>query len=427
MGFIDRRRRHHAEAGAERDLTRWERFAGFLLTKQQLRFAPAMPLRWRRRYTYRGTAWDRAAWTALAEGEIAIGRDVAKEDAIAQEDPLRDFRMINEGPIRVLRSYLWESMLPFAPQLARLRRHEAREGAPVPRQPSTTPAELTERVREWAREAGLSEIGITSYDDRYTFAEWKGARWYPKVIVCVLEQDYEKTQQIPSVDAERAAFAAYTELFVRSSRFADRLRAEGFNAEAHDHGGRGIQIHYAVAAGLGQLGLNGQLLTPVAGSRCRLALLTTDAPLEDDVPRDFGIERVCDSCQICVRRCPVGAIPNRRADHRGVMKAKINTQRCFPVVARAKGCAICMKVCPVQRYGLDAVKRHLDEHGEVLGKGTDDLEGYTWPLDGRFYGPSQRPKDARVLPRDSQLQVTLRAVDGAAVQDGTESRDSGLV
>jgi epoxyqueuosine reductase len=38
-------------------------------------------------------------------------------------------------------------------------------------------------------------------------------------------------------------------------------------------------IAYAVAAGLGQLGLNGQLLSPYAGSRCRLNVLTTNAPL----------------------------------------------------------------------------------------------------------------------------------------------------
>ena len=40
------------------------------------------------------------------------------------------------------------------------------------------------------------------------------------------------------------------------------------------------------------------------------------------------------------------------------MKAKINTSRCLPLVAQADGCAICMKVCPVQRYGLDAVWEH---------------------------------------------------------------------
>jgi NAD-dependent dihydropyrimidine dehydrogenase PreA subunit len=93
-----------------------------------------------------------------------------------------------------------------------------------------------------------------------------------------------------------------------------------------------------------------------------------------------------------VRRCPSGAITKTRKLHRGIEKAKINTKRCLPVVAQAHGCAVCMKVCPVQRYGLAAVYDHYAETGEILGTGTDELEGYTWPGDGRFYGPGGTPR-----------------------------------
>jgi ferredoxin len=149
--------------------------------------------------------------------------------------------------------------------------------------------------------------------------------------------------------------------------------------------------HYAVQAGLGQMGFNGQLLTPQAGSRCRLCLITTDAPLTRDQPRDLGIPRLCEECRICVRRCPSGAIPARRAEFRGVEKNKLNLARCFPVVAQATGCSVCMKVCPVQRYGLAAVLSEYKQSGRILGKDTDELEGYRWPLDGRHYGPGTRP------------------------------------
>jgi len=64
-------------------------------------------------------------------------------------------------------------------------------------------------------------------------------------------------------------------------------------------------------------------------------VLTTDAPLELDAPVDHGIEGVCDRCQACVRRCPVGAIPAVRKEHRGVTKAKLNTKRCLPIVTQA--------------------------------------------------------------------------------------------
>jgi epoxyqueuosine reductase len=96
------------------------------------------------------------------------------------------------------------------------------------------------------------------------------------------------------------------------------------------------------------------------GSRCRLNVLTTNAPLVCDEPVDYGIEGVCDRCQICVRRCPVGAIPNHRSEHRGIVKAKLNTKRCLPLMMQTSGCSICMKACPVQRYGCGRFSMNID-------------------------------------------------------------------
>jgi epoxyqueuosine reductase len=147
-------------------------------------------------------------------------------------------------------------------------------------------------------------------------------------------------------------------------------------------------LKHAVAAGLGQMGLNGQILTPWAGSRCRINAITTNAPFEFDAPIDYGINKLCDACQ--VRRCPSGAIPRRRVPYRGVEKSKLNTARCYPVVAQTNGCAICMKVCPVQRFGLEAMLAEFAATGRVLGKDTDELEGY-W-FQGTYYRPGERPQ-----------------------------------
>ena len=43
-----------------------------------------------------------------------------------------------------------------------------------------------------------------------------------------------------------------------------------------------------------------------------------------------------------------------------------------------------MKACPVQRYGMQPVMEHYVETGEVLGKGTENLEGYTLSDQGHF-------------------------------------------
>src|SRR5262249_48901219 len=127
-----------------------------------------------------------------------------------------------------------------------------------------------------------------------------------RVVVAVLEQNWAATQAIPSARSERAAFATYAELLELSSRLAAFLVSRGYKAHVHSTEGEGIAINFAVEAGLGQLGLNGQLLTPAAGSRIRIKLITTDAPLVLDSPKDYGIEALCDACQACVKRCPSG-------------------------------------------------------------------------------------------------------------------------
>jgi ferredoxin len=212
------------------------------------------------------------------------------------------------------------------------------------------------------------------------------------VIVCLLEQNWERTQEIPGPRGEQTALSTNAELMELVSLLARRLQQHGFRALPHTTEGRGVVHHFAVEAGLGQLGVNGQLLTPLAGSRVRIALITTDADLVHDHPVDYGINGICDRCQVCVRRCPSGAIPAARKPYRGVVKAKLNLTRCFPVVAQVHGCSICMKVCPVQRYGLPRVLEHYKKTREILGKGTDELESYEWPLDGVRYGPSERPR-----------------------------------
>jgi ferredoxin len=75
---------------------------------------------------------------------------------------------------------------------------------------------------------------------------------------------------------------------------------------------------------------------------------------------------------------------------RGIEKNKLYFKRCRPVMARYLGCGICMKVCPVQKYGLKNVMDHYAATGQVLGKGTHDLEGYS--LEGKgYFGPGELP------------------------------------
>ncbi len=327
-----------------------------------------------------------------------IRRDPRLEQAAFDRGPVPEidqwFPMVRE----LTRDYMWLPRLLSRPRISRALRAFCPDGvrtrpAPVPEAAGLTPEELSAKRKARAAELGLSAVGIAPYDAKYVWEPDLGGQVGDRVVVCLLEQNYEATQTAPSLRSERAALATYGTLLHMNKALADYLRDLGYAARESSAASLGVGIHYGVQGGLGQLGMNGQLLTPFAGSRCRIAMINTDAPLAVDHPVDYGVPKLCDICQVCVRRCPTGAIPSVRKFHRGVEKAKIKVERCAPMVSQVHGCAVCMKTCPVQKYGLPAVLEHYTKTGEILGKGSEELEGYRWP-DGRRYGPGEKPRSA---------------------------------
>ena len=259
--------------------------------------------------------------------------------------------------------------------------------------PTAPPAgrDLTQEIRTRARELGFGEVGFTRYDRHYTYVSKKRWAKFDHAICLALEQDYAQTQTIPSLEAEYAHFGTYEIEGALALKLGDYIRSLGYYAQVHSpNDNSAAYIPMFVAAGLGQLGANGQLLSPHFGSRARLMIITTDAPVTYDEPVDYGVHKFCQQCQVCVNRCPGRALVKEKVWYRGVEKNKLIYDRCRPVMARYEGCAVCMKVCPIQRYGMKPVMEHYVETGEVLGKGTDNLEGYEI-RDKGYFGPGQLP------------------------------------
>jgi Pyruvate/2-oxoacid:ferredoxin oxidoreductase delta subunit len=261
-------------------------------------------------------------------------------------------------------------------------------------EPTGTPTgeDVTELIRLKARELGFGEAGFTKMDRRHVYTSKR--RWvkFDHAICLALEQNYIQTQTLPSLDAEFAHFGTYETEGALLLDLADYIRSLGYYAQVHSpNDNSGAYIPMFVAAGLGQLGANGQLLSPHFGSRARIAMITTDAPVTYDAPIDYGIHQFCQVCQVCVNRCPGRALVREKVWWRGVEKNKLIYERCRPVMARYDGCAVCMKVCPIQRFGMPAVMEHYVATGEVLGKGTHLLEGYTF-LERGYFGPGELPQ-----------------------------------
>ena len=255
--------------------------------------------------------------------------------------------------------------------------------------------DVTEEIREKARELGFGEVGFTKYDRKYTYKSKKAWVKYEHAICLALEQDYWQTQTIPSMEAEFAHFGTYEVEGALALDLADFIRDLGYRAQIHSpNDNSAAYIPMFVEAGLGQLGANGQLLSPHFGNRSRLIIISTDAIVTYDEPVDYGIHKFCEMCQVCVNRCPGRALVKEKVFWRGVEKHKLMYDRCRPVMATYEGCGVCMLVCPVQRYGMAPVMEHFVETGEVLGKGTDNLEGYEIRGKG-YYGPGKLPSFKR--------------------------------
>jgi epoxyqueuosine reductase len=399
---------------------RYDRVLGYISSNWKLRMRmrfipPVLFLRYRRLYRPRRGAWPEFTTPTppVLLGMPGIRRDPEAEEASFAEQPIQDYPVLYPKGTRIQYQGMARELVPTTPRFMRgvnaavqtgvRTKQMARSRADEPVDPDALDdtAELTARVRAEAARIGLSAIGIAEYDPKYTFEQMMDEEVGDRVIICVLEQNYEATQLAPASRAEKAAMAGYSETMKFGAALARFIQSQGYRAVSTSPHSTGIMLHYGVQAGLGQLGFNGQLLTPYAGSRCRLVSISTDAPLDLDAPRDFGINKICDDCQACVRRCPGQAIPRKRRFHRGVEKSKINTRRCLPLVAQAEGCAVCMKVCPVQRYGLDAVYEEYEKSGTILGTGTDELEGFTF-TDGRHYPPGEMPQ----LPREYFFDLT---------------------
>jgi epoxyqueuosine reductase len=108
--------------------------------------------------------------------------------------------------------------------------------------------------------------------------------------------------------------------------------------------------HAAVAAGLGEFGLNNLFLAPEYGPRVILAAVVTSAEFEPDPPFKG---QLCDLCEECLKICPSGALRNLRGYDR-TMGWAMDKHRCHHYIATVLeptyghfSCGMCIKACHV--------------------------------------------------------------------------------
>lgn len=145
----------------------------------------------------------------------------------------------------------------------------------------------------------------------------------------------------------------YVEAADISIQLAGWLRRLGYGARAHIAGSnyQAMVVPLAWAAGLGELGRMGILITPKLGPRVRLGLVTTDLPLIVDNPVAFGVQDFCMTCLKCARNCPSKAISfDPPEESNGVIRWVIDREECYRYWRKmGTDCSVCLSVCPYSK------------------------------------------------------------------------------
>jgi reductive dehalogenase len=211
-------------------------------------------------------------------------------------------------------------------------------------------------------------------------------------LALTVEMDKEMVDRAPRAPTAMESALQYVRAGVIAVQLADLIKRLGFQARAHIDGNyRVICPLVARDAGLGEFGRMGLIMTPRLGPRVRIAVVTTDLPLEADSPSSEPTTiAFCLDCMKCARSCPSRAITfeDPEEDEDGVLRWRIDSEACFTLWSKlGTDCARCMAVCPYSHpdNGLHRAVRWGIRNNALFRKGA------VW-MDDLVYGKRPRPK-----------------------------------
>lgn len=275
-------------------------------------------------------------------------------------------------------------------------------------------SQLVEQIRQWARELGFQEIGITKAQvpeqDQQHLQEWlkqglhgdleymerhKDLRCAPETLhpgvtrVISARMDYlpADTETVKILgEPEKAYVSRYALGRDYHKLIRKRLTQLGKKIEdaVGEHGYRAfvdsapvMERPLAQQAGLGWMGKHTLIINREAGSFFFLGELFTNLPLPVDAPYE---KNHCGRCQACMDVCPTGAIvePYKVDARKCISYLTIENSGPIPIELRHMmgnrvfGCDDCQLTCPWNRFAKptresDFQPRHHLDNSELAG------------------------------------------------------------
>ena len=235
------------------------------------------------------------------------------------------------------------------------------------RAPVSDPAVLTAHIKRVARYLGASDVGIMRVQPQFLYS---GGRYpddgtaagasappataetttkrYPYAIALIYAWDYEMGRAHRHRIGDIAYHFGAEHLRTTYANLASYIREMGYSVATRV----ATSMPVALAAGLGEIGRHGMLITERFGARVHLGdPILTDMPLITDEPIDIGVTDFCQVCKKCANTCPTNSITTKGKEViNGVEKFKINWETCYRLRPHVMDywdiCLTCVTVCP---------------------------------------------------------------------------------
>jgi epoxyqueuosine reductase len=260
--------------------------------------------------------------------------------------------------------------------------------------------QLLQRLRQWAHEAGFSQIGVAGVDlgsAEQGLRDWLAAGFHGSMhymqrhgakrarpaelvpgTVSVISARMDEWQRLRS--PRQAAVSIYARgrdyhkvLRTRLQRLAERLAEEvgPLGARVFTDSAPVLEVELAALSGIGWRGKHTLALQREAGSMFFLGEIFIDRALPPTAP----VAAHCGSCSACIEVCPTRAIvaPYRLDARRCISYLTIEHDGPIPVPLRPAignriyGCDDCQLVCPWNKYAKVSALPDFDVRTPLAG------------------------------------------------------------
>jgi ferredoxin len=218
--------------------------------------------------------------------------------------------------------------------------------------------EFTVFVKNWAKKLGAVDIGICELKPNHFYSHrGRGDAYGEEVkmthrfgIAITVEMNQEYLASGPAAPTVMESAQQYLNSGTIALQITNFIANLGYSARAHIDGNYEVVCPLVARdAGLGEIGRMGLLMTPKLGPRVRVAVITTNLPLEIDSRKyDATVHDFCSICKKCANVCPSQAIPyGPREMINDTLRWQINQEKCFSLWCTVgTDCGRCMSVCP---------------------------------------------------------------------------------